>query len=90
VAFTDQHRDLDSSNLSWCSYDDDSQTLTIGFHLDNRVYEYYDVPSWVFEELATASSAGQYFRENLYHGYRRGARGTFRRREKGITYDEIT
>lgn len=83
-------RPLQSSNLAWATYDDDDSRLIIGFHLDNRVYEYYEVPRWIFEGLMTAGSAGQYFRENLYYGYRRNARGQWRQRAKGITYDEIT
>lgn len=81
---------LQSSNLAWCDYKSKTQTLIIGFHQDFRVYAYYGVPEWVFLELVSAPSAGQYHRAKLYFGYKRNALGQWRRTEKGVEYDEIT
>jgi len=89
--FTDDETfPLRSSNLAWGSYDAQSRTLTLGFHQESRVYEYYDVPPRIPDALQRAGSSGKYFREHLYYGYNRNARGQWRRVSKGITYDEVT
>lgn len=81
---------LSSTNLAWCEYHSKQKRLVIGFNLDGRVYEYYDVPAWVFQELLDAPSAGQYHRATLYFGYKRNALGQWRHTDKGVDYDEIT
>lgn len=78
---------LNSTNLAWMHREE--STLVIGFHQDSRVYEYYDVPKWIDQELQDAPSQGSYFRQNLYYGYKRNFLGQWRHTEKGITYDEI-
>ena len=80
---------LNSSNLAWCEYDGDSKTLTIGFHQENAVYEYYDVPEWVVDEMIDSPSQGSYFRANLYWGYKRNLLGQWRHTDKGVHYDRV-
>lgn len=59
-----------SSNIAAIGYDDQSATLTIQFIKENAVYEYYDVPQYVYDELSVAESHGKYAHQNIYHVYR--------------------
>ena len=59
---------VSSSNLASVGYDVDSLTLEIEF-LNGSVYQYYDVPEGVFEELLNASSVGSYFSHNIRNNY---------------------
>lgn len=58
-----------SSNIASIGYDADSQTLEIEF-LNGGVYQYFDVPEYVHEELMNASSHGQYLAQNIKGVYR--------------------
>ncbi len=58
-----------SSNIASIGYDADSQTLEIEF-LNGGVYQYFDVPQYVHEELMNASSLGQYLAQNIKGNYR--------------------
>lgn len=58
-----------SSNIASIGYDADSQTLEIEF-LNGGVYQYFDVPQHVHEELMNASSHGQYLAQNIKGIYR--------------------
>ncbi|MFC0264790.1 MULTISPECIES: KTSC domain-containing protein [Bacteroidota] len=58
-----------SSNIASIGYDADSQTLEIEF-LNGGVYQYFDVPQYVHEELMNASSHGQYLAQNIKGVYR--------------------
>lgn len=58
-----------SSNIASIGYDADSQTLEIEF-LNGGVYQYFDVPQHVHEELMNASSHGQYLAQNIKGVYR--------------------
>ncbi len=78
---------LQSTNLAWM--DRKGTTLILGF-ARGHVYEYYDVPKWVDEELLSAPSQGQYFKQNLYYGYKRNFLGQWRSTAKGVTYDEVS
>lgn len=53
-------RPLESSNLSACRYDPETQVLQIRFR-SGRSYDYKDVPQTVAEGLESASSPGRYF-----------------------------
>jgi len=64
---------VESTNLSRIRYDENTLTLEIEFH-GGRVYQYFDVPSHVFEGLKTAyDSHGKFFNEHI-KGYYRYAR----------------
>jgi len=58
-----------SSNIASIGYDADSQTLEIEF-LNGGVYQYFDVPQYVYEELMNADSHGQYLAQNIKGVYR--------------------
>lgn len=58
-----------SSNIASIGYDANSQTLEIEF-LNGGVYQYFDVPSYVHEELMNADSHGQYLAQNIKGVYR--------------------
>lgn len=58
-----------SSNIASIGYDADSQTLEIEF-LNGGVYQYFDVPQHVHEELMNADSHGQYLAQNIKGVYR--------------------
>lgn len=60
---------VSSSNIASIGYDVDSQTLEIGF-LDGSVYQYFDIPEQVHQDLMSASSHGQYLAKNIKGGYK--------------------
>ena len=53
-----------SSNLASVGYDAVNEILEIEFN-DGGVYQYFEVPENVYEELMSASSHGQYFDRNI-------------------------
>ncbi len=58
-----------SSNLSSIGYDSATQTLEVEFS-NGAVYQYFDVPSTVHEELMNAGSHGSYLNQNIKGSYR--------------------
>jgi hypothetical protein len=60
---------VSSSNLSSVGYDQENQILEIEFN-NGGVYQYYDVPPRVHNELMNASSHGKYFHRNIKENYR--------------------
>ena len=58
---------VESSNLRSVGYDEESRTLEIEFH-SGAVYQYYDVPSEVYQELLSAPSLGKYFHAHIRTG----------------------
>ena len=58
-----------SSNIASIGYDADSQTLEIEF-LNGGIYQYFDLPQYVYQELMNASSHGQYLAQNIKGVYR--------------------
>lgn len=59
---------VSSSNIASVGHDDSSQTLEVEF-LDGAIYEYYEVPENVFQELVAASSVGRYFAQQIKNVY---------------------
>lgn len=55
---------VESSNIASIGYDSDTETLEIEF-LNGRVYQYYDVPEYIYDELMSASSHGSYLASNI-------------------------
>jgi KTSC domain len=53
-----------SSNVRSIGYDPDSGTLEVEF-LNSYVYQYYNVPTHVYEALMAASSKGQFFNSQI-------------------------
>lgn len=62
-------RKVSSSNISSIGYDASSQILEIRF-LNGGIYQYYNVPSNIYNNLMTASSHGKYFAAHIKNIYR--------------------
>ncbi len=60
---------VSSSNLNSIGYDEQSLTLEVEFK-DGALYQYFDVPASVHQELMGASSVGQYFSQSIRNTYR--------------------
>lgn len=59
----------ESSNVARIGYDETSQVLSVEF-TSGITYNYYDVPSYVFERMRYSSSKGQFIAQNLKGVYR--------------------
>ncbi|RDZ61344.1 MULTISPECIES: KTSC domain-containing protein [Haloferax] len=59
---------VSSSNLSSVGYDESTQLLEIEFN-GGRVYQYFNVPQGIHQELMSASSHGKYFHRNIKDNY---------------------
>jgi KTSC domain len=55
---------LNSSVIRAVNYDRSALTLEVTF-TTGRTYTYFEVPDWKYDELITASSAGQYFNAHI-------------------------
>ena len=59
---------VESSNIDSIGYDEDEGTLRILF-INGHMYEYYDVPQYVFDDLFGADSKGKYAHQHIYKNY---------------------
>lgn len=59
-----KRQSVESSNLASVGYDAENEILEVEFK-HGGVYQYFDVPENVYEELMNASSHGQYFDRNV-------------------------
>jgi len=59
-----KRQQVESSNLASIGYDAENEILEVQFN-HGGVYQYFDVPENVYEELMNASSHGQYFDRNI-------------------------
>ena len=60
---------VSSSNIASVGYDESSERLEIEFLKTGQVYEYYNVPSFVYEGLVNAPSVGAYFNAEIKGSY---------------------
>ncbi len=60
---------VDSSNIAAVGYDEDSSTLQVEFN-NGALYQYFDVPENIFEELRDAGSVGGYLAAHVKGSYR--------------------
>ena len=60
---------VSSSDLSSVGYDQEKQILEIEFN-SGGVYQYFDVPTSIYEGLMNASSHGKYFHRNIKDNFR--------------------
>jgi len=60
---------VDSSNVAEIGYDLSTQTLEIQFK-DGNVYQYFDVPQNVYDNLLSANSKGQFLNREIKVNYR--------------------
>tara|TARA_R110000868_G_scaffold395447_1_gene667119 strand:- start:5248 stop:5457 length:210 start_codon:yes stop_codon:yes gene_type:complete len=59
---------INSSNLLSIGYQADTNTLEVEFK-GGAVYQYFDVPLAIYEELINAVSLGVYFAANIRENY---------------------
>ena len=60
---------IESSNIESIGYDADSQTLEINF-LNGSIYQYFDVPVNIYDDLIATDSHGKYFATYIKGIYR--------------------
>jgi hypothetical protein len=58
-----------SSNVSSVGYDAATQTLEVEF-TSGIIYQYFDVPEPVYQQLIQAASVGAFFNGNIKGSYR--------------------
>jgi len=63
-----ERQSVSSSNLASIGYDADNEILEVEFN-HGGVYQYFDVPQDVYQELMDASSHGVYFSANIRNDY---------------------
>lgn len=59
----------ESSNVSKFGYDEEFNKLTVEFKNGN-MYEYFDVPVFVYESMKSAPSKGQFLAQEIKGKYR--------------------
>jgi hypothetical protein len=55
---------VSSTDILEVGYERESQTLEIQF-VSGGVYQYFNVPSYVYDEMLSSSSKGKYFHANI-------------------------
>jgi hypothetical protein len=60
---------VESSNIESIGYDEDSKTLEICF-LNGSIYQYFDVPKVIYDDLISADSQGKYLAAHIKGFYR--------------------
>jgi len=60
---------VESSSISEIGFDEASNTLEIMFR-DGKLYQYFDVPAHLYEQMISASSIGKFFHENVRGEFR--------------------
>lgn len=58
-----------SSNISSIGYDDKNHILEIEFN-HGGIYQYFDVPEYIYDQLMSANSKGSYFSSQIRDTYR--------------------
>ena len=59
----------ESSNIAGFGYVNETQVLTVEFN-NGGVYNYYDVPETLFEQMKAATSKGQFLAQNIKGHFR--------------------
>lgn len=63
-----ERQSVQSSNLASIGYDAENEILEVEFN-HGGVYQYFDVPENVYEELMDADSHGVYFSAKIRNDY---------------------
>lgn len=63
-----QRESVASSNVASLGYDEPTQTLEVEFH-SGRVYQYYNVPMHVYDQMKRASSKGQFLNTYIKNAF---------------------
>ena len=67
---SNKHVFKDSTSISHCDFDDDSNTLKIKFKTSDKEHEYQNCPKEIYIGLKNASSPGQYFHKVIRNNYK--------------------
>ena len=59
--FNMERQYVESSMISSIGYDSDNAILEIEFKSKGVVWQYYDVPQYVYDEMMGSNSIGKYF-----------------------------
>jgi hypothetical protein len=59
---------VDSSSIASIGYSPESETLEVEFK-NQTIYEYYNVPQVIYDQLMGASSHGVYFSANIRNAF---------------------
>lgn len=59
----------ESSNISSFGYEESNQVLRVEFK-NGSLYEYFDIPEFVFDGMRNAGSKGEYLAHNIKGTYR--------------------
>ena len=59
----------ESSNITHFRHDRDNSVLYVEFH-SGSVYQYFDVPETVFDQMKASSSRGQFLAQNVKGRFR--------------------
>jgi uncharacterized protein len=60
---------VNSSNIKSIGYNSQSATLEVEF-TSGDVYQYFNVPEYLYQQFLHASSHGQFLNENIRYNYR--------------------
>lgn len=60
---------ISSSSIASIGYDSDSETLEIEFLKTGKVYEYFNVPQFMYDRLMAAPSQGVFFNAEIKNAY---------------------
>lgn len=60
---------VDSSMISSIGYDFASSALEVEFKSNHQVWQYLDVPEYIWYEFESSSSVGKYFNSNIRGKY---------------------
>ena len=63
-----ERQQVESSNLTSIGYDEGNEILEVEFK-HGGIYQYFNVPLDVIEELMNADSHGKYFSANIRNDY---------------------
>ena len=60
---------VQSSNVAEVGYDPNTMTLEVAFH-SGGIYQYFDVPGSLFQEMLQAESVGRFLNLYIKNSYR--------------------
>jgi hypothetical protein len=58
---------VQSSNIVSIGYDNQTFVLEVEFN-GGRIYQYFNVPDYIYNDLINSSSVGTYFNQNIKNG----------------------
>jgi hypothetical protein len=60
---------VNSSNIQSIGYDSQSAILEVEF-TSGDIYQYFDIPAYLYQQFLQASSHGQFLNDNIRYNYR--------------------